>query len=59
MIFEGDETRDEVLAMYESVLESIGGYVSDLQTKVRIGVYSEDLHGSLEDVLDRIGEMLR
>lgn len=59
MIFEGDETQDEVLSIYETVLENIGAYVADLQTRVRMGTYDPKMHGTLEEVLDEIARLLR
>lgn len=59
MIFEGDETRGEVLRIYETVLENIGAYVADLQTRVRMGTYDPKMHGTLGEILDEIERLLR
>ena len=42
----------------ESALEDIADIVDDVLDKIRLGVYDENLHGSLKDVLETIERMV-
>jgi hypothetical protein len=42
----------------EEQVDATRKYVTDLLTKVRMGVHSEEQHGSLRDVLEEIERLL-
>lgn len=42
----------------ESVIEGVEEYVYDLLLKVKMGLYDEAQHGSLQDVLEEIERLL-
>lgn len=43
----------------ETTLDDIGAYVADLQTRVRMGTYDPEMHGTLGEILDEIERLLR
>ena len=49
---------EESLWDLECALEDIAGYVDDKLAKIALGVYAEDLHGSLQEILETIERMV-
>ena len=41
----------------ECALEDIAGYVDDKLAKIALGVYDENLHGNLREILETIERM--
>lgn len=42
----------------EGIIEGVEDYVYDLLLKVKMGLYDEEQHGSLQDVLEEIERLL-
>lgn len=49
---------DSEIADLESGDEDVWQYTQDILDKIRLGVYDENLHGSLKDVLETIERRL-
>lgn len=58
---DGIECEEEHVGDDSSVIDGskVDQYVSDLQTRVRMGTYDPKMHGTLEEVLDEIERLLR